>query len=199
MPGKIKEDLTGKRFGKRVCTGMAPRDKSGRVRWYFRCDCGNTGDTLTQGFTRESKSGGCIKCNQPSERPWKRKRPFESAYNNFKNRARYEVCITYEDYLEIASNEPDCHYCGAKLVWNKHNAANGLADKRQSGSNLDRKDPAGPYSKDNVVACCGRCNYGKGTHFTYDEWVKIGEVIKTFSASELPLTPQNNFSQKKRK
>lgn len=60
-----------------------------------------------------------------------------------------------------------------------------------SASNLDRKDNSRGYDIDNVVVCCGRCNYAKGSHFTHDEWKKIGIVIKGFKKREYVITPRS--------
>jgi hypothetical protein len=51
----------------------------------------------------------------------------------------------------------------------------------QGGSNLDRKDSSGAYEASNVVPCCRRCNYGKNNMFTYEEWMAIGQVIRSWS------------------
>ena len=59
--GKFK-DLTGKRFGRLVVTGLAGRDKNKKLLWSTICDCGNTktvrGEQLIKGDTA---SCGCLK------------------------------------------------------------------------------------------------------------------------------------------
>lgn len=55
-------------------------------------------------------------------------------------------------------------------------------------SNLDRKDSVKPYTLDNVVVCCWRCNKVKNTTFTYTEWLELGQVIKSWGLlAELEL------------
>lgn len=99
-----------------------------------------------------------------------RKRPYESLYNTFvdANKGRYQVDLTYEEFREFTKHDR-CHYCDAKITWAEYNRnANGYR------YNLDRKDNTLGYSKDNLVACCLRCNYGKGFSFSYEQWRQIG-------------------------
>ena len=171
-------DLTGQRFGNRVVVRKA-EPKNGRNGWVVLCDCGTTSQVLTQALTRTKK---CRNCCHKGERPNRRKRPYESRYNNFLKRARFKVFISYEDYAEIAKNKK-CHYCDAALEWEPFGRASG-------GCNLDRKDFKLGYKLDNVVPCCARCNYAKGTHFSYAEWLEIAQVIKKWgNAIVQPITP----------
>jgi hypothetical protein len=110
-------------------------------------------------------------------------RPFEYLYNLLvasSKRREYACSLTYEDFLEFTKQE-SCHYCGAPIVWEKYAARR---KEFSYGNHLDRKDNAQGYSKENCVVCCRRCNWGKGDMFTYDEWKKIGEVIKTLPKQE---------------
>ena len=57
---RVRQDLTGKRFGKLVILGPTEKRKSGAVLWQCKCDCGNfcekpTGE-LNAGF---ATSCGC--------------------------------------------------------------------------------------------------------------------------------------------
>lgn len=183
MAGTITKDLTGKRFGKRVVIKRAENYK-GRVMWEAVCDCGFKSTCLSQSLAR---SGGCIWCTHKDDRPYRRLRPYEAQYNNFINRARFPVEIKYEDFAKLAEQK-ECHYCGGKVVWAEYR---NNKKRGGSGSNLDRKDYRLGYTLDNVSVCCGRCNYAKGTHFTYDEWVKIGNLIRTWGHNgEYIITPQ---------
>jgi hypothetical protein len=110
----------------------------------------------------------------------KRKRPFEAVYNSFIHTSERDGkpnTLTYEEFVAFA-NIPECHYCGAEIVWRMYTYFRG---KHQLRYNLDRKDNAVGYTKENCVVCCKRCNQAKLNHFTYDEWVKIGNVIKEFT------------------
>lgn len=65
LKGHNINDLTGKRFGKLLVTGMSDRRSGRKTFWVCECDCGNTktirSDSLTSGRT---ESCGCIKEKQ---------------------------------------------------------------------------------------------------------------------------------------
>lgn len=188
MAGIIKKDLTGLRFGSRKVLCLA-KNKKGRVRWSVLCDCGYKSEVLTQSL---HKTKNCVWCAHKGERPYRRLRPFEAQYNNFKTRARFPVHITYEQYAELAKQKK-CHYCDAEVVWSEYRRS---GKKGGSGSNLDRKDYRKGYSLDNVAVCCGRCNYAKGTHFSYEEWKEIGSLIKSWGDRPVqPVTPLANLQK----
>lgn len=56
-----REDITGQRYGNLVAIKFAYVDKKGRIKWIFRCDCGNEKairtDSVKEGKTT---SCGCI-------------------------------------------------------------------------------------------------------------------------------------------
>lgn len=76
--------------------------------------------------------------------------------------------------MEFTTNK-NCHYCGADIFWAEYNT-----NTNGSNYNLDRKDNAIGYSKENCVACCGRCNESKSNHFTYEQFVQIGDLIRSW-------------------
>ena len=174
----------GDRFGKRVAIKLAVEGNGERTRWHYRCDCGYTGTCLVQDLVRSKKIGsGCDGCGHRGPRLNRRMRPFESVYNIFVKRARHKVSITYDQYASIASKKPNCHYCNATIPWAEYR--NSPEEKRkQSGSNLDRKDKNIGYDIRNVVPCCRRCNYGKNNFFTYEEWLQIGHVIRSWGKQD---------------
>lgn len=47
-----------------------------------------------------------------------------------------------------------------------------------SGSGLDRINPGGNYSLDNVVPCCGDCNWLKGRRLTVQETRAVAMLLK---------------------
>lgn len=102
-----------------------------------------------------------------------RLRPFESTYNKLKKHVlentRHPFELSFADFLEFTQS-PTCHYCGKNLVWNPW-----LGQPR---SNLDRKDNAGGYTKENCVPCCRNCNTIKGAHFTYDEMMLLAPMLR---------------------
>lgn len=176
MPKKIgrpRKDLSGQRFGKRLVLGLADTPKNANARWHVRCDCGHEFTCLNQDLWR---MGPCRMCGHKGPRINRRKRPYEAMYNIFVGRAKYPVSITYEQFVEFAKIK-HCHYCDDEIFWKEYRT-----DKTPggTGSNLDRKDSSLPYSFDNIVVCCGRCNYAKNDHFTYEEWMQLGAVIRSW-------------------
>jgi hypothetical protein len=166
----------GQVIGKKTITGPCIRE-NGRNKWPVRCECGHETLTLTQGITRESR---CIWCSHKELRPYRRKREYEGLYNSWNTKLdkldQHKVYISYDEFITFTTTTV-CHYCDAPIYWMKHR----IKGERKSGAvNLDRKDSMLPYTMDNVVVCCKRCNIGKNTHFTYEEWKQLGNVIKTW-------------------
>ena len=167
----VFEDLTGQTINDKYVIGPVRTIKN-RLLWDVRCHCGNRYQTQSQSL---KLSRGCRQCAFKDDRPHRRLRPYEALYNAFKYRAKVKVLISYDDFVEIATTNPTCHYCDSPLVWAAHNLT-----RSSSASNLDRKDPSQPYQKENIVSCCIRCNKAKLDHFTYNEWVEIAQVIKSW-------------------
>lgn len=167
-----RQGLIDRTFGRlTVLSKSSPgRSAAGHTtgRWLCRCVCGKETTVATGNLTGgQVVSCGCALkgCNS--------KRPLEWVYNKLVgegNKRGYTVCLTYEEYFDM-SRLTECHYCGATLHW-------GLT----GGHNIDRKDNAIGYSKNNCVVCCGVCNKTKGDLFTYEQFVKLGAVIGTFTA-----------------
>lgn len=105
-----------------------------------------------------------------------KKRPYEVLYNKLVREANYrflDVSLTYDNFVSF-TNEESCHYCGVDLVWTKHNKDHNIP----LSHNLDRKNNDLGYSSYNCVACCKRCNWGKGDRFTYEEWVVMTKALR---------------------
>jgi len=185
------KDITGQTINCRKVVG--PSRRTERYIYYdVICNCGHRYEATAQTLNRSER---CKQCAFKGERPYRRLRPYEAQYNVFKNRARHTVTLTYQEYYEIAKDKPCCHYCGESLVWNEWRPTEG---RRSSASNLDRKDANLGYSTDNVVPCCGRCNYAKGTHFTYNQWREIGKVIAEWGqCDDYVVTPQSGSITRK--
>jgi hypothetical protein len=174
------QDLTNQRIGKRLVLGFAKRDPFGRRHWKVQCECGRIGECRTSHI--HLSCPGCARKGRISE---KRTRPFEACYNAWTKRARkrHLVDLTYEQYVALTAIK-HCHYCGTEVRWTEY--LNKTAQGRRHGSNLDRKDSSLGYTLPNVVVCCWRCNAGKNNHFTYDEWVRLGAVIRSWKVSSDP-------------
>ena len=165
----------GTTFGKLKVLKELPHKKPGARRFLCLCECGTehpaTGGNLRNGSVQ---SCGCW------ERNHSRKRPFEWLYNKFKWCAAKEGWaneIDFETFVAYTETK-ECHYCGAPIVWSPY--ASSLGERRSRAYNLDRKDTKLGYVGANIVVCCARCNYAKAHRFTYEEWKRIGEVIRSW-------------------
>ena len=73
-----------------------------------------------------------------------------------------------------------CHYCGIaesefSRIWGKQ-FYGGI--KRGQILEIDRKDNSLEYDMANCVLACAICNMAKSDKFTYDEFLKVGDVIR---------------------
>ncbi len=85
-------------------------------------------------------------------------RTSKGRYNTGKSQAKrrgIKYLLSFEEYAKLA--DLPCHYCDGRFA------------KTVSGVGLDRLDSSLPYSKDNVVACCGICNKIKSDFLTEEE------------------------------
>jgi len=138
-----------------------------------KCVCGTIRPVLIVELQKgTSSSCGCT-------RGVRKLRPFESGLNLLIRQAtkrKYAVNLTYDEYLEFTKIK-NCHYCNNYIDWAPFN----MIKNKACGHHLDRKDDSLGYSKENCVVCCPRCNWAKGWYFTYDEWLQLGNVIRTWS------------------
>ena len=72
--------------------------------------------------------------------------------------------LNREQYYKLIKNK--CIYCFKNLD--------------AYGIGLDRKNPKGDYRVGNVVPCCKRCNWIKGSWFSYSQMIRVGKLIKEF-------------------
>jgi len=71
-----------------------------------------------------------------------------------------------------------CHYCGMAEdkfieIWGGF-----YGKKRGKRLEIDRKEPKGEYTLKNCVLACAICNCAKSDKLTYDEFKKVGKVIR---------------------
>jgi len=170
MPSSAIVDLVGQTFGcwKVISLHGKPSSNLHHCQWTCECECGlrkiRTGSNLKKSINVR----GCH-CGFSH-----RKRPYEALYNTLlklAERRNLPVQLSYEEYLEF-TQQKECHYCGEPLFWYPYNTMN--------GHKLDRKDHRDWYYKENCVVCCPRCNRAKSNHFSYDEWVQIGALIRSW-------------------
>lgn len=167
--------LIGRKFGKLTVREQLPSRRfecpSGPAvarYWKCECDCGTFREVSTANLTSgQVRSCGCI---YP---PCRKKRPFESLFNELLRGARHRkiaVTLTYEEYVGFTVTSM-CHYCSHPILWIPFNGA---------GYQLDRKDNSRGYDKDNCVVCCWTCNVSKADRYTYEEWVAMTKALQEF-------------------
>lgn len=118
----------------------------------------------------ERRSGYCRSCGM-KRKPSHQKRPFEARYNMLCSVARHRklaIELTYEQYLTFTT-ELACHYCRREINW------------ELLRSNLDRKDNALGYSRENCVVCCKPCNYLKANKFSYEQMMRLSPILQQFA------------------
>jgi hypothetical protein len=141
--------------------------RKGGPLWKCRCRCNQVVIKSTRQLT-EVRIPACVDCVRIAYR----KRPFEHLYTRLLHNKRHSVNLTYEQFLEFTKIDR-CFYCRARVEWAE-------VSGQGASYNLDRKGNVLGYDENNCVVCCGRCNRAKGCDFTFDEWVRIGRVIKNF-------------------
>lgn len=121
--------------------------------------------------SRWVRSGKCGVCAY-------RKPPFVALFNRFLNSAKHEkkeVSLTFGEFLEF-TKQTKCHYCHSTLDWKPYYTVN---NEYVGGAYyLDRKDNNIGYHKENIVACCTKCNIAKGSRFLYEEWYGMTKYFR---------------------
>ncbi len=185
---KYKIDLLGRKFGRWLVLKEFGKDKYGKILWECVCECGTKRVVYGHGL-REGQSKGCGKklCHnnykdglshtkEYSKELYKQKQLQDDplhAFSNLKHRAkRAGTSFKWlkEDWLEWYPEQPrTCAYCDRpiKRLYGKGLVSNSIS--------IDRKDPHGPYSKENCILCCHKCNLTKNDIFTYEEMKEIGQ------------------------
>lgn len=88
-----------------------------------------------------------------------------------------------DKFVDFMRERHECEYCHItkkkidSLIEKKQ--LNKKKHTRGWSLEIDRKEPNLEYTRENCVWCCYWCNNAKTDEFSYDEFKKIGEVIKT--------------------
>ena len=167
-------DLTGKRFGRLTVIRRSYLNNN-KTYWLCKCDCGAEKiirrDKLRSGNT---KSCGCLQ-KEVMGNMRRMKVGFgnmRKAIRNYKRSARMRGIgynLTEGQFKEIT--QKDCFYCGVKPNQRmKSPKSNG--DYIYNG--IDRVDNNKGYTIDNVVPCCGICNFAKHRLTTqeFKDWIE---------------------------
>lgn len=183
MEQNIKNDLTGKTFGRLTVLSFSHREKvdEGTVIFYLcRCECGNEkiirGASLFRGLT---KSCGClqkehaIKLGQ-STRTDGRMMSAKLVWDHV-----YKDGCSFDTFLKLS--QECCHYCGINpstkfnIYINKNGLIkNGISEDWANQcwfiyNGLDRINSELDHREENIVPCCAVCNYAK-SNMSIDEF-----------------------------
>lgn len=158
----------GQRFGKLVVLEFAGYGKGNKYpRWRCRCDCGAVievmGPNLRNGNTT---SCGCSH-NLDLDGEGNRRDILRSYKSGAKDRNRtWNISDDEATFLF----ESDCHYCGMAPSNRAH--SQGRVPYYYNG--IDRIDNKIGYESGNVIPCCRRCNFAKGTsnYADFINWAK---------------------------
>jgi hypothetical protein len=153
---------TGRQFGKLIVI-----EDLGISDLLCQCECGNV-KTIKRYYLIRLKSRGVRSCGCQArgKRPRNVDAGVRLAYAEKKSLAkrigvRFELSL--DQYKRLINQ--NCHYCDAAPV------LRGRENYKFIGQeSLDRKDPNGPYTIDNVVPACLTCNRKK-RDTSYDSYV----------------------------
>jgi len=71
----------------------------------------------------------------------------------------------------------------------------GEGRRPQLNIGIDRKDPGGPYTKENIVPCCGRHNTIKSDLFSFESMLRI---VREFAEARMCADQDRVLSKKAR-
>lgn len=156
-------DLVGQRFGRLHVVGRAPDrtspGTSSRVMWRCICECGATKDVrgkyLRSGHTKSCGGGGA--CHSKAKPSGVAAALYVYRYyrrNAVSTGRTFELSL--EQFLDLTQRS--CFYCDT-MPGTLARAPRRNGEFVYNG--LDRFDSALGYTTDNVVPCCGTCNYMK--------------------------------------
>jgi len=92
-------------------------------------------------------------------------------YHHIKDRCKGNLPMMslreFRLWYEREAEDGVCFYCGSALVFE--------GGPTLQTASVDRIDNSKGYTQDNMVLCCQRCNVIKGSWFTFEEMLEIGE------------------------
>jgi len=182
------KDETGKVYGKLTVLSREENTKFGTARWLCRCECGNTivinAGTLRNG---RQKSCGCIKGGVKRGGNIIYSKAL-SSIRNTSNKKNIPCCLNLGDVIKIMNDA--CAYCGQpphdkKYAYHRTRKTEGIeSDEYLYLNGIDRINPSGGYTIDNVISCCKYCNRAK-SDLSVNEFKE--HIIKIYNHLILPL------------
>lgn len=165
---KIKEDLTGKKFGKLTVISR-DSNKIGLERgsfWNCECECGEERSVSRHSLVNHgTKSCGCLQKEKASEKALEGNTAAKNSWiRKYRKRAKsenVEFSLTSEQFYDICSM--NCYYCGdapTERSTYTYVRKNGFEGKFIANG-IDRVVPDQGYTLENSVPCCTPCNLMK--------------------------------------
>lgn len=160
----LKLDITNKKFGKLIALSeVKERSKTGAVKWYFQCSCGNKSIHEAS----RVKTGQIVSCGCARKTKDIKESLLKTLFTDYKAGARdrdHTFELSFEEFKNLTQG--NCYYCGIEpqLRTRKFTAyANGV----------DRIDSSKGYSLTNTRSCCSICNMAKSnlTDLEFEEWL----------------------------
>jgi hypothetical protein len=167
------KDLTGRKISKLTIVKRLPGNYNGFALWECKCDCGKIRITNSHEINRgHTKSCGCLKYEGSNRKLPLGEAAFNQALSKIKCAARtrgIEFSLTKSDFRALVSQ--NCFYCNQPP---SNIYKNSIKNGTFIGSGIDRIDSSKGYIVGNVVACCGSCNWAKGsrTQEAFKLWVR---------------------------
>lgn len=167
----MRNDLTGKRFGRLVVLRFYDKNKHRSKTWECLCDCGNI-KIITTGYltSGDTQSCGCLKLdttrqtgNNNVKLDLKTKLTHRKMVE-YKSRAKDKglpFSLTTEEFYNLMYTQ--CHYCGVNYETSSNEQKVYRYGEAHSikYNGIDRIDSNRGYEIGNVVSCCKICNHAK--------------------------------------
>lgn len=165
------KSLTGNRFGKLL---VIERKRENNTTFYIcNCDCGNQIITTHSNLLSDScRSCGCLQKELLSKRSIKSLKEVivNQIYTYYKRNAKVRLIEWYltKDQVSELVFQP-CFYCeiiGGTITKTNH------GNRAMANNGIDRKDNTLPYTIENCLPCCKRCNQAKNdmSFYEFKEW-----------------------------
>ena len=175
----------GERFGRWLVIGSG----AGLVRrgLLCECSCGVRKEVERNSLrTGLSRSCGCERLElAAAARTIALTKPdatIRSAFRSYRDGAKsrgLEFALTMNDIATLTQKE--CHYCGEPPT--RANQYGSRHTRPHIGNGIDRVNNAIGYTPENSVACCLRCNRGKGSH-SQSEFLAMCEAVAKHYTSQ---------------
>lgn len=173
-------DLTGQQFGELKVLNFDHYSKPGKhgSKWKCLCSCGKIVCVLGSNLTRgNSKSCGCSR-TLDYQIGFKGASCRQQILNGYKKHSKeYNREWNISDELAFELFDKPCHYCGIEFSNERYIISKNIV-YRYNG--IDRVNNDIGYIEGNVVTCCKKCNFAKGSmgYLEFIDWgIRLGKKL----------------------